>query len=540
MSRKLTNLLNKGKLTGEEVGQLIIKDMIEAFKQILTDPKIRDGQKQAKGLLTPEQKQVLVNKLDTKEDIRDYNNYRALYDFLTDSSLRLDLYHKEAQVALWRLIHLVSQLKNAEDEYTYTKFNPTIMTQKQYDKLKQQKIDKVLSYTQSIEGFIIHALQYYIELYLKGKKTPYNKHFNKAKKDLITNPRIKFDYVKNYNDGYLLLPDGQKSTDFETTEEWQKKLKKYPPHSELIEDDTPEAEGLTEADIILHNRQIREKYKDQEFIKEIKYTEAPADTTKFDVLERVDGLYYSIETDNINTFWELKKDYPELYKDLIKNISSMKGLEFIKNTPEKDYFNDELIKYNDLINNKILDYEKLVKEPHIDGYWSIAVLQPNPIGGNKIDKEGNYKNDPPLWRDSFRAENFIEDNRHIVISEYDFIIDSLKHAFIIKATFDLIGDFINIPEVSILLNEITFNREVDYLNFITKTVIDNLIRYGKYKDERPAEELKEELKELFINIDIAELQPKEADIKKAKRRLDDFSIFRNGMIDIYNLLWGAE
>lgn len=167
---KSNKLVKKGKLTGEEVGQLIIKDMIEAFKQILTDPKIRDGQKQAKGLLTPEQKQVLVNKLDTKEDIRDYNNYRALYDFLTDSSLRLDLYHKEAQVALWRLIHLVSQLKNAEDEYTYTRFNPTIMTQKQYDKLKQQEIDKALTYTESIESFIIHALQYYIELYLKVKK----------------------------------------------------------------------------------------------------------------------------------------------------------------------------------------------------------------------------------------------------------------------------------------------------------------------------------------------------------------------------------
>jgi len=540
MSQKITRLLNKSKLTGEEVGQLIIKDMIEAFKQILTDPKIRDGQKQAKGLLTPEQKQVLVNKLDTKEDIRDYNNYRALYDFLTDSSLRMDLYHKEAQVALWRLIHLVSQLKNAEDEYTYTRFDPTIMTQKQYDKLKQEEIDKVLSYTQSIESFIYHTLQHYLDLYHEGKRTPYNKHFNKAKKELITNPRIKIDYAKVYKDGYLLLPDGQKSTDFETIEEWQKELKKYPPHSELIKSDTPEAEGLTQTEIILHNRKVQEKYKDQDFIKEIEYTEAPADTTKLDVLEAVDELYWSMHTEDINTFKEFKKDYPELYKDLIKNISSMKGLEFIKDTPEKDYFNDELIKWKDLINNKILDYEKFIKEPHIDGHWSIAVLQPNAMGGNKIDEEGNYKNDPPAWRDNFRAENFLENNKHIVISEYNFIVDSVKNALIIKTTFDLIGDFINIPEVSILLNEITFNREVGYLNFITEIVIENLIRYGKYKDERPEDELKEELKELFINIDIAELQPKEADIKKAKRRLDDFSIFKNGMIDIYNLLWGAE
>lgn len=97
-----------------------------------------------------------------------------------------------------------------------------------------------------------------------------------------------------------------------------KGTKKYPPYSELIENDTPEAEGLTEAEIILHNREIQEKYKDQEFIKEIKYTEAPADTTKFDVLERVDGLYYSEETDNNNTFWELKRIIQSYIKTLLK------------------------------------------------------------------------------------------------------------------------------------------------------------------------------------------------------------------------------
>lgn len=538
MSRKLTSILNKGKLTGEEVGRLMIKDLLEIYKEARNNPDALNGKKDVKGILTAAERQIMVDRLDTREDIRAYNEYRALYEYITKDATRLDLYHKEVQIALWRLIHLVSQLKNAEDEYSYTRFEPTIMTQKQYDELKEKEIKKTLENTESIESFIIYALQHYVELYLKGKRTPYNKYFNKAKKELLTNPRIKIDYVKNYNDGYLLLPDGQKSIDFETTEEWQKELNKYPPYSELIEDDTPEAEGLTQAEIILHNREVQEKYKDQEFIKEISYTEAPEDTTKFDVLERVDGLYYSEETGDNNTFWELKEDYPELYKDLIKNLSSMKGLEFIKDTPEKEYFNSELIKWKDLINNKILDYEKLIKEPHIDGHFGIAVLQPHFMASTFIDEEGNYKNKTPAWRDNYRAENFIINNKEIVISEYEYLISNIKQALRLRETYDIIGDFIGIPEINILLEPVTFTNEINYLNFITERIPEDLIRYGKYPDERPADELKEELKELFIQVKVDELSPKEAEIKRAKRNMKDLSIFKNDMNTIYNILWG--
>lgn len=540
MSRKLTNLLNKGKLTGEEVGRLMIKDLLEIYKEARNNPDVLNGKKDAKGILTAAERQIMVDRLDTREDIRAYNEYRALYEYITKDATRLDLYHKEVQIALWRLIHLVSQLKNAEDEYSYTRFDPTIMTQKQYDELKEKEIKKTLENTESIESFIIYALQYHVELYLKGKKTPYNKYFNKAKKELLTNPRIKTNYWAKGEGGYYVLPDGQKSSDFETNEEWEQELNKYPPYSELIEDDTPEAEGLTQAEIILHNREVQEKYKDQEFIKEISYTEAPEDTTKFNVLEYVDGFYYSEETKDNNTFWELKEDYPELYKDLIKNLSSMKGLEFIKGTPEKEYFNSELIKWKDLINNKILDYEKFIKEPHIDGPWSIAILQPHFMESTFIDEEGNYKNKTPAWRDKYRAENFLINDKEVVVSEYEYLISNIKQALRLRETYNIVGDFIGIPEINILLEPVTFTNEINYLNFITERIPEDLIRYGKYPDERPADELKEELKELFIQIKVDELSPKEAEIKRAKRNMKDLSIFKNDMNTIYNILWGDK
>jgi len=52
----------------------------------------------------------------------------------------------------------------------------------------------------------------------------------------------------------------------------------------------------------------------------------------------------------------------------------MKGLEFIKELPEEEYFNLDLIKWEDLINNNILDYKKFIEQPTIDGEYNIAVL----------------------------------------------------------------------------------------------------------------------------------------------------------------------
>jgi hypothetical protein len=155
MSRKLNNLLKKGKLTGEEVGQLMIKDMIHMFNQVKENPEILNNDKEIKPLLTQAQKDSLVNGLDSNKDIRDYNNYRDLYNFLTDGSLRLDLYQSEIQISIWRLTHLLSLWQNAENEYNFSRFSPTIMTQSQYKEAKDNAIKDLLNITTSVRGFNI-------------------------------------------------------------------------------------------------------------------------------------------------------------------------------------------------------------------------------------------------------------------------------------------------------------------------------------------------------------------------------------------------
>ena len=58
MSKDINQILKSGKLTGEEVGRLMIKDMIIAFKGF-----VKLKHKELKGLLSHDQKNALVDRL---------------------------------------------------------------------------------------------------------------------------------------------------------------------------------------------------------------------------------------------------------------------------------------------------------------------------------------------------------------------------------------------------------------------------------------------------------------------------------------------
>ena len=76
---KIDTLLkkSKGKLTGDEVGRLMIADLIECYKHALTGGDVNTG------IFTEKEKTDLVNALEGKENIARYNKYRYLNDFLT-------------------------------------------------------------------------------------------------------------------------------------------------------------------------------------------------------------------------------------------------------------------------------------------------------------------------------------------------------------------------------------------------------------------------------------------------------------------------
>ena len=185
MATNIKNLLKKGKLTGHEVGQLMIKDLAKSYKNILEN-------KGDEGLLTFEDKTLLVDGLKKSEDIKRYNEFRHVHEFLITAPILFSLYEKTASNAFWKTYHLLRETQQAENEYTQEKHHtPRIVTQKQYDDLKQADFNKKIGWSYSVENLLLYSVNYYFDQYKAGKKTPFDKYFTASKEQPITNPRIK-------------------------------------------------------------------------------------------------------------------------------------------------------------------------------------------------------------------------------------------------------------------------------------------------------------------------------------------------------------
>ncbi len=518
MSKDINQIIKSGKLTGEEVGRLMIKDMIALYEEALKDRAILEGRKEAKGILTYAQRTALVNGLNTKEDILTYNEYKGLHDYLNKVPAVFDVYQLDAEATFWRLYHLLREFKHAEEENNRLKWQPKIMTQKQYDELKKKDFEEKMTYTTSVEALILDALEYYIELYNKGEKTPFNKYFNKAKKEPLTNPRIKANYWAKGEGGYCVLPDGRSSRDM-SKEEWQEEVMKH--HKKIGTDEIPTIAEIT-------------------FVEDLT---APEDATKWNVLEYAQGFYYSQETDSKETLGEFKADYPELYNELINKLASMKGLSFLKATPEAEYFNEDLISWKDLYNNKVLNYPDIVDSFNMDKCGGgIAVLQPHVCYPTKdIDEQGYYKTPEPYWRKHYMAEAILEgDWIEFIVKATAKLEYGIKECFVIKEAVNLLSEYIEIPEINILLGEVNLIDKVIMINDLMEILPHEIQRYGIIEGERPAEELKEELKNILKPIDLKNLKPSKEATKKAKRIID-LKLIKEGNQDrIYNILRGAN
>lgn len=488
------NKIIKQGLTGEEVGKLMIKDLAFMYKQVL------EGEKEPKNILSQAEIKALVDSVKTNKDIRDYNNYKKLFDYLKNLSPIFSIHNLDAESMYWKLYNIITKSYNAEKLNYDLRFKPQIMTQKQYEELYKKAFNEIMRTTESVEKLIFKAIQYYLELYKKRKKTKFNKYFNKAKKEPITNNRIKNNYWSEDEGGYYMLPNGIKSKDL-SQEEWQEELK------------------------------------NENHCKWIKDTTAPDDATKFDVLESVEEFYYSVETDTEETLKEFKADYPELYKEILNDLFSMKGLEFLKDIPEEKYFDVDLISYEVLYKNKIFDYHlidiliKIYINKDNYAYREIAIIQGKT---DEIDEKGYYEEKNTLLKKEYMAENILNKYKYIIPVVLDRIKEGVKESLVIKETLKLLSEYIDIPEIEIMVGEVTLIDNIIHLNDVMESIQEVIFRPGC------ASELKKELKEVLKPIKTEDLKPTPEAIKKANKLINLDIFVNNEEEKIYQILRGAE
>lgn len=174
------------KLTGEEIGRIFVKDLVSQH----TDAPVEH--------LTIEQKQEMMDSLKTKKDQADFAKYRLLFDYLKTAQRDFEIFTLDANVKFWSLYNSLTSLRMAEEANYSVRFQPKIMTQKQYDEIKTKTMQEKLQQFISPEDLIYHALTYYLDLHKDGNKTPLDKHFKKAEKEALPNQRmIHSDAIQN-------------------------------------------------------------------------------------------------------------------------------------------------------------------------------------------------------------------------------------------------------------------------------------------------------------------------------------------------------
>lgn len=130
MARNVKALLRR-KLTGEQVGRIMIEDMVLTHRRKLVDGETGDTP------LTEAEKAALVASLESPADLQRYNEFRYAHEALLHAQMNAMLHLLATEKALWKVLPQVNLLLSAEREKNVLGPELAILTQAQYDAARQ-------------------------------------------------------------------------------------------------------------------------------------------------------------------------------------------------------------------------------------------------------------------------------------------------------------------------------------------------------------------------------------------------------------------
>lgn len=165
----LSKLLKKKKLTGEEVGKIILLDLVNSYKGQPT--------------LTQAERDAYVDALVENTDIRAYNDYLQIYRFITGFAVDFESTERAYAVVRLEFMRNVMRLNDAEQNYYRLAMQPRILTRRDYEQALKEAKESVSSWTYSLYNLVEYELRQAIESYNNKEKTPYKRYFDAYKKE---------------------------------------------------------------------------------------------------------------------------------------------------------------------------------------------------------------------------------------------------------------------------------------------------------------------------------------------------------------------
>lgn len=525
----IKRLLNKKGWTGRELGILELTNMAVMFRQAL------EG-KEPQPLVEQAQLRKMINTITDRQQGQVYNGYISIHEWL---SIRYNIAQtqlQQAQLQYRTLVGYITDATLAEDVYRYIEQLPAIMTEKQYRDAREAGLKKWLYDEDGTErGDSLAALiERGISFYTKQLQTnPAKPNPLKAiRKKYIAEPVKSKLILEGYNEvmgeGYYTIEDGSgRRSDTMTAEEWQEAII------------TP----------------VKWHY----------YEEAPADLTKWDIVEAglmyfygglfcgmdvSEGEYLAELEDFLTEFRELADaiiaDIEKLYltgKDPLQPlpVEGREPLKDIASLPLQDW-SSTVFSWGDLYKLDVYGFKKDAEADTtiFDGNKrailnGIAILRASDLldRSPRINESGYYV-EPDIMHtlSNFTLEAFFPeaedyaDNLEIVETARQTLIESYYHLKGYNYALEIIASFYDVPEIAIFqMNTSGIEDKIRAFNGLVPILYKKILDTD-YEDKELKERKLQVLKDLFQPIDYEALTIPEEKKEAAQQLLVDFKAFQ--------------
>lgn len=582
----IKRLLKKKGWTGRELGILELSNMAIMFRQALEGKEPQPIVEQARF-------REMINGITDRQQGQIYNGYISIHEWL---SIRYNIAQtqlQQAQLQYRTLAAYVTDAIFAEDVYRYIEQLPAIMTEKQYRDAREAGLKKWLYDKDGTErGDSLAALiERGISFYTKQLQTnPAKPNPLKAiRKKYIAEPVKSKLILEGYNEvmgeGYYTIEDGSgRRSDTMTAEEWQeaittpamKQALKTTDGSgteytqqiatrRLLERAKVIFEGGTEADA--DEAQQKKDY-ERGLATPVKwhyYEEAPADLTKWDIVEArlmyfygglfcgmdvSEGEYLAELEDFLTEFRELADaiiaDIEKLYLTGKKQLQPLpvkghKPLKDIASLPLEDW-SSTVFSWGDLYKLDVYGFKKDAEADTtiFDGNKrailnGIAILRASDLldRSPRINESGYYV-EPDIMHtlSNFTLEAFFPeaedyaDNLEIVETARQTLIESYYHLKGYNYALEIIASFYDVPEIAIFqMNTSGIEDKIRAFNGLVPILYKKILDTD-YEDKELKERKLQVLKDLFQPIDYEALTIPEEKKEAAQQLLVDFKAFQ--------------
>lgn len=584
----IKRLLNKKGWTGRELGILELTNMAVMFKQAL------EG-KEPEPLVEQAQFRKMINSITDRQQGQVYNGYISIHEWL---SIRYNIAQtqlQQAQLQYRTLVNYVTSATLAEDAYKYIEQLPAIMTQKQYDELRAERIEAYFKdedgedLYSNVFNLVERAITYYSrQLQTEpGKPNPLKAIRKKYIAQPVKSKLILSRWNETQGEGYYTIEDGSgRRSDQMTAEEWQEAIT-TPAMKEALRDmRTTDGSGteltrqiatqrlIDRAKVIFDGGTEEEADKLQQkkdyergLATPVKWhtaEEPPADLTKWDIIEQellldfypadLDGSGDEYSESNFTRSMEdFVAEFRELVTAILKDIDKkhFKGEPGLSNVPVSEWLTT-LYSWRELYRTDFYG-ERAEAESDIQIFNGnrrailngIAILRPSDLAGKstRIDERGYYVEPEiktalqPFTLEGFfmEAEDYA-DNIEIAETSRQSLIESYYHVQGYNASLDMIAAYYDVPELTVFkMNIAVLEDQIDAFNSLVP-ILYRKIKDTDYTDGELKAKKLQVLKDFFQPVDYKALTIPEENREAAELLLEEFKAFQPENSDRFNTL----